>query len=345
MSQRKFFCCIGNPPYQEDNDANARKKPVYDSMMDACNNIAHKVELITPARFLFDQGQTPKDWNKKMLNDPHFKVIDFQPDSSKVFRNVEIKGGGVAVTYHDDTRIYEPIGTFIPFPELRSIVSKVLSIHDDDFLNSIVTGAVPYRFTDALRNEHPEYVDELGANFDLRSNVLDKMYGKIFFEDKPNDDDDYVGIFGRCQGQRKTLYIKRKYVDGPENFNAYKVFVAAANGSGTFGEVLSAPLIGEPEIGHTQTFISIGCFDTEDEAQACMKYIKTKFARALLDVLKVTQSNSVTVWKTIPLQDFTSTSDIDWLQAISDIDQQFYKKYELDDNEIAFIEEKVRSMS
>ena len=94
MSRKRFFCCIGNPPYQEDNDSNKRKKPVYDSMIDACSNIAHKVEMITPARFLFDAGQTPKEWNQKMLNDEHFKVLSYEPDSSKVFRSVDIKGGG-----------------------------------------------------------------------------------------------------------------------------------------------------------------------------------------------------------------------------------------------------------
>lgn len=113
----------------------------------------------------------------------------------------------------------------------------------------------------------------------------------------------------------------------------------AANGSGAIGEVLSTPLI-----GHTQTFISIGSFDTEEEAEACMKYVKSKFARTLLGVLKITQHNPGPKWKYVLLQDFTSSSDIDWSQSVHEIDEQLYKKYGLSDDEIEFIETHVKAM-
>ena len=69
--------------------------------MDESFKVATKAELITPARFLFDAGQTPKEWNRKMLSDSHFKVMKFEADASSVFSGVEIKGG-VAVTFIGD---------------------------------------------------------------------------------------------------------------------------------------------------------------------------------------------------------------------------------------------------
>ena len=75
-----------------------------------------------------------------------------------------------------------------------------------------------------------------------------------------------------------------------------------------------------------------------------MKYVKSKFARVLLGILKITQHNPVATWKVVPLQDFTSNSDIDWTKSISEIDQQLYKKYGLSDEEINFIETKVQEM-
>ena len=175
------------------------------------------------------------------------------------------------------------------------------------------------------------------------------MYNKLFFDNAPEDGDEYVGIVGRNNGHRTTLYIKKKYVNGPENFDKWKVILPESNGSGALGEVLStpligAPLIGAPLIGHTQTFISIGGFDTEDEAQNCMKYIKSKFARVMLGILKVTQHNSIPAWRCVPMQDFTANSDIDWSQSVADIDRQLYEKYGLDDDEIAFIEKNVKAM-
>ena len=138
--------------------------------------------------------------------------------------------------------------------------------------------------------------------------------------------------------------MKRKYVDYPNNLPKWKVFVPKSNGSGALGEVLSTPLIGKPLIGHTQTFMSIGCFDTEQEAQNLLKYIKSKFARTMLGVLKVTQDNPPKTWKYVPLQDFTSSSDIDWTKSVHEIDLQLYDKYGLTAEERNFIETNVKEM-
>jgi len=65
----------------------------------------------------------------------------------------------------------------------------------------------------------------------------------------------------------------------------------------------------------------------------------------MLGVLKVTQNNPRDVWRYIPLQDFTSDSDIDWSKSIAEIDQQLYKKYGLTPDEINFIENHVKEMN
>ena len=75
-----------------------------------------------------------------------------------------------------------------------------------------------------------------------------------------------------------------------------------------------------------------------------MKYIKTKFARTMLGILKITQDNKKSTWRFVPIQNFTSTSDIDWSKSVSEVDQQLYKKYGLDEKEIEFIESHVKEM-
>lgn len=81
-----------------------------------------------------------------------------------------------------------------------------------------------------------------------------------------------------------------------------------------------------------------------EEAENLMKYIKSKFVRTMLGTLKTTQSNKKDTWRYVPLQNFTPQSDIDWSKSIAEIDQQLYKKYGLNEKEIAFIETKVRAM-
>lgn len=64
----------------------------------------------------------------------------------------------------------------------------------------------------------------------------------------------------------------------------------------------------------------------------------------MLAVLKITQHNPIGVWKYVPLQDFTPSSDIDWTKSIHDIDLQLYDKYGLTDDERQFIETHVKAM-
>lgn len=125
-----------------------------------------------------------------------------------------------------------------------------------------------------------------------------------------------------------------------------KVFVAKSNGTGKFGECLTTPEVIAPFVVGTQTFISFGKFDNESDAIALSKYLKTKFARCLLDICKVTPDNArKEVWKYVPLEDFTSNSDIDWSKSIPEINQQLYRKYGLSEEEINFIETNVKEMN
>ena len=338
---KKFYAVIGNPPYQEESEGNQRKSPIYNYFMDESFSVATKAELITPARFLFDAGQTPKEWNRKMLSDSHFKVVKYEADASTVFTGVEIKGG-VAVTYRDADSKYEPIGTFVAWEPMRSVLAKVDSAFESN-LSSIVTGAVPYKYTDEAKVQNPEFVEQMGKSFDLRTNALDKLYGKLFFRDKQNDPN-YVAICGLFNKKRDCLWIKRSYLEVPDNFNGFKVLLSKASGAGAFGEKLASLAVASKQVGHTQSFVSMGNFDTEAEADALVKYLKTKFVRSLLGILKVTQDMTPRVWGLVPEQDFAPNSDIDWSQSVADIDKQLYAKYGLDESEIDFIETHVKEM-
>ena len=84
--------------------------------------------------------------------------------------------------------------------------------------------------------------------------------------------------------------------------------------------------------------------DFKNEAEALLKYVKTKFARTMLGTLKITQDNKKSTWANVPIQDFSEKSDIDWSKSIYEIDSQLYKKYNLSNEEIQFIENKIQSM-
>ncbi len=342
----KFDFVIGNPPYQDntigENDTYA--PPVYDKFLDAAYGIADKVEMIHPARFLFNAGSTPKAWNQKMLNDEHFKVTHYEAYSGRVFPNTDIKGG-IVISYRDNNRNFGAIDTFTPYEELNSILGKIRKYKGFNSLSTIIVTSYAYHFTKQLYSDLPDLKGSLskGHEYDLKSNVFEKMPG-IFFNEKPQDGNKYIRILGRINNERQYKYIKENYVNDVVNLHSYKVFLPGATGTGQFGETIATPFVGNPGDGSTETFLSIGSFENCNEAEHLTRYIRTKFARALFGVLKRTQANTPGKWQWVPLQDFTSQSDIDWSQSIAEIDQQLYKKYGLSDEEIAFIETNVKEM-
>lgn len=346
---KKFYAVIGNPPYQEQTDSEStRMPPIYHEFMEQSYRVSDKVELITPARFLFNAGYTPKAWNRKMLDDPHVKVLDYKQKSEEVFPNTDIKGG-VAVTLRDADADFGAISIFTAYNELNSIVKKTLA-NSTSFLNDIVYPALSYKATTAMTEEHRELLPRMKSKADpdpqslrLRTNAFENLH-ELFYESKPGDGSSYIEMLGLVAGKRVYRWVDSRYIDSPDNLNFYKVMLPKSNGSGALGEVLSTPLIGQPLIGHTQTFISVGRFEDRQQAENCLKYIKSKYSRTLLGVLKITQDNPPEKWKYVPLQDFTSASDIDWSKSVADIDRQLYAKYGLNDEEISFIESHVKEM-
>jgi hypothetical protein len=340
---------VGNPPYQEETESDStRALPIYNEFMDGAYKIADRVILVTPARFLFNAGYTPKSWNEKMLNDRHFKIVCYEQDSSKFFKNTSIIGG-VAISYRDVNADFGAIEVFTVFPELNDILKKVWE-HNPASFSNLIYGQLIYQYTRKLTEDFPDKSDITIQNgkYLFRTNAFDK-FREIFFDSKPNDGYEYIQMLGLQGNKRIYKWVRRDYISEHESLAHYKVFISAANGaSGTLSDtsarMISTPLLGEPFVGTTQTFLTVGSFNNTEEARAALKYVRSKFARALLGVLKVTQHNTSEKWRYVPLQDFTPQSDIDWTKPIPEIDKQLYAKYGLNENEIAFIEEKVTAM-
>lgn len=348
----KFDYIIGNPPYQDEAPgASTSDKPIYHLFMNESYKVSDRVLLITPGRYLFNAGGTPKSWNKLMLEDEHFKVIEYEQDAAKFFDRVTFTGG-VAIGYHDCTKKFPPIGVFVPWAELRAIRDSVVKRADFVPFSSIVSGRTPYLFTDRFHKENPTAHERLskGHDMDISSNAFESL--PDVFLSSTNEGIELYRVLGRSENKRAYRWIRKEYARGRDesSVDKWKVFLPKANGaSGMLGEQ-AARLISKPEIGRpgdiaTDTFIVVGPFSREAEAAAANKYLLCKFARVLLGTLKVTQINSRETWSNVPLQDFSSLSDIDWAKPIPEIDRQLYKKYKLTKQEVAFIESHVKEMN
>lgn len=361
----KFDVIVGNPPYQindeggkrDDGSVNASASPIYQYFVESSNKISRISCLIMPGRWLSGAGKGLAYFTEEMLSDNHIKALRYYLDSKIVFPTVDIKGGVVyycrdnlyngktkiTVTTNDGTETSERMlrsasGTFIPFEQLDSILNKVINICPNlssENVQAITSVRKPYGLsTDVIRDPAKYGLPEMYQN-------------KI---DAIKDEKEPIEIFGLIGGKRVKYYLPYDYPipAGRETIGKWKVFIPYAYGCGAIGETIPTPILGTPILGTpiqicTETYLRIGSFDTEYEARSFLSYLKTKFFRAMVGILKTTQ-HSTTTYKNVPLQNFTSSSDIDWNKSIHEIDLQLYKKYNLSDEEIDFIETRVREM-
>lgn len=341
----KFDFVIGNPPYnQQAQKTSTSDDPIYHLFMDAAYKISDKVILITPARFLMNAGKTPKAWNLKMLNDNHLKVVFYDADSEKVFPSASIPGG-IAITYRDAQKNFGEIKHFIPNNLLLNIFDKVNSRHEES-LKSIIYSQSKFNLNE-LYKAYPEMMTKIGSEGkDKRfRQIIMERFPKIFTEKRLKDTD--IRVLGLINKKREYRFIDKNLVEEELWHNSYKVFVPFSNGSILSDKqetIIGNPVLGYPGDGMTQTFIGIGSYKDIETANNLMKYVKSKFLRIMLSVLKVTQGNKADTWEFVPIQDFATQSEIDWSKSIHEIDLQLYKKYNLTDDEIKFIETHVKEM-
>lgn len=343
----KFTAIVGNPPYHEDIAGNRNKRPIYPIFMEKSKDLADIVSFITPARWMSGDSKVVE-----LIENMGVKSFSLFPSSVDIFNGVDIKGGvcyfvaSLGYTGKTDYQIKCDGKVIQDKIDLKNGVDDSIIISMPMLVRLAKTVDQFYRKQGyLLSNESMCSIISSWNPFDLNSDLFangNAHISRVSMERVQHDD---YAVIGLLKNKREIRYIGNK--DLKKNIagaKAYKVLLPRANGSGAFGEVYSSPMLGEPMLVCTETFLQIGQYDNEDEAKALLKYIKTKFLRAMVGIKKTTQCNYKDCFTFVPLQDFTANSDIDWSKPVADVDQQLYKKYGLSAEEIAFIEEKVKPM-
>ena len=232
VKEMKFDAVVGNPPYQEETDA-TRKPPIYNYFYDMAFELAPIATLVTPARFLFDAGQTSKEWNRKMLSDEHFKVIRYFENSKDVFDTVDIKGG-VAITYHDSNTNFGAIDIFTAYSELNEIISKVKHMCEPT-MDTIISARGTYRTTNIFNADYPDAIERLGKGTGnmLVSNFFEKVPEAIANE----TNEPCLRILCRVGGKRSICNILKKYIQPNKFIDKYNVASPETKSQGLFHQI------------------------------------------------------------------------------------------------------------
>ncbi|HEM4087060.1 TPA: Eco57I restriction-modification methylase domain-containing protein [Streptococcus suis] len=341
----KFDVVIGNPPYQEsDGGAQASASPIYHKFVELAKSLnPNHISLIMPSRW-YTGGKGLDNFRADMLSDSTIRDLYDFPNPDEVFPNTNIRGG-VCVVHWDSEWNNQKDLTRVITMDGGKVTAEVHRMLAEDGVDIFIRD---YRILNILTkieatHQHKGKISEIASPL--------KPYGfrgffirdKRFYADATDLTDPIV-----CYGKGAVGYVERAEVTTKKEWiDCWKVLTARANNIGTeLNDDNFNTIIAGPGTICTETYIVLGADLglTEQQAHNLSNYMKTKFARLLHATAKSSQDAARTTYKFIPLQDFTSHSDIDWSQPIAEIDAQLYRKYGLSDDEIEFIESKVKEM-
>lgn len=315
---------IGNPPYQECNGA--RSQAIFDKFIKLGADVSEVSSLITPARWLTDSKY--ESFRKNIL--PKTIDITIYKDCKTLFNGINC--GSVA---------YYTVNNSKDKKEINIILA-------DDNINTTVDNTADFIPIDKYA------ISILGKCKDNSNKSSFKFLGRRTFGRSPRWSDGAPILLLDDNGDmnyityEQAMFITNKCNSSDINNIEYTKYYRLITGSILN---MSPSVIGElgvtlPNSASDFNITTLYYSDNKEDCYRCAKYVKTKLVRylMLITLSKSQTSLSEDRLKYIPYQSYNDTSNIDWTQPVSNIDQQLYRKYNLTPEEIDYIEKTIKPM-
>ena len=329
---------VGNPPYQDEGGSGGTNDaPIFQDFSRVSKTLSNPFStLIIPSKwFTGGRSNLLDPFRREMLTCNTVSELTAFHNAGDLFpKDVEIKGG-VCYYLNDDEHhgeckyALEKCGTIettqldlkdldviIREPKLAKIVDKVMRK-----AREVNLGVV-------------ESYISADTPFGIPTNPRTSKKTPFKISDDANDEYN-IKLHYWIKGVRKIAYVKKTDVrKNCQDINAVKVFIPAAGGSGNDQLILGYPILETKPSVCSQTYLYLK-FNSENEARNFITYLKTKFFRALVSAMKITQHAQTSVYHFVPMQDFSRP----WT------DKDLYEKYDLSPDEIEFVETMIKPMA
>lgn len=322
-----FDVIIGNPPYQltDGGGTGSSAMPIYHRFIQQAKKLNPRyLTMIVPSRW-FVGGKGLDEFRDEMLHDQHMEIIHDYLDAGECFPGVEIKGGVCYFLWNNRHNgpccIYTHENNNITSKATRPLLEKGANV----FIR--FNQAIPI-YKKVITSDFCSFISHVSTRKPFGLSSTFSTYKKT-----PNNESDILIYANKTIGYLKSTYP----IPQNENWiNKYKVYISFGYGAGEGypHQILNKPILGEKRSCCTETYLVIGPYNSKSEANNVISYINTRFFRFMVMLKKNTQNGTRGVYEFVPLQDFSHP----WT------DEMLYKKYNLTEDEIAFIESMIRPM-
>jgi site-specific DNA-methyltransferase (adenine-specific) len=319
----KFDVIIGNPPYQlSDGGAGASAKPLYHLFVEQAKKLNPRyLSMIIPARW-YAGGKGLDSFRETMLNDRCMAILVDHESSKSCFSNVNI-AGGICYFLWDKDKTSEDCVIENRFGEIKQSLARPLNAYSV-FIRDNRSIAIL---------EKVKILKEISFEGQVSSR---KPFGLAtdFSADKAQPFEGAVSLYARG----RVGYVKPEQLLKNQDWTSqYKVLVSKAYGAGEGWphQIIGKPILAPSNSACTETYLVMGLFDDAITASNLVSYMETRFFRFLVSLAKITQDGTAKVYQFVPVQNFNEP----WT------DEKLYAKYNLTDEEIAYIESMIRPMN
>lgn len=353
----KFDFVIGNPPYQKESSDSVSKsngqKPmtnIFQYFQNAADELTENTSvLVYPGgRWIHQSGKGMQSFGKNQINDKSLSVVEYYPDASELFGDTASLSDGITIVTKNHKK--ETDG----FTYVYSKKGEKFSVHADNPGEDLMPLdphdlPIEQKINAGMKKHGLCFLHEAilpRSLFPIESDFVEKNPSKVrryVGSDEGIDFATEIKLFTNDRAGkagRATWFIANRDVitRNAEYIAQWQVVVSSANAGGQKRDNQLEIIDNHSAFGRSR--LALRSFSTYKEAKNFYDYVSSYFVRY---TFLLTDEALTSLGKEVPdLQDYTGENP--FIDFEKDIDVQLCKLFNINDDEFAYMKNRVTSL-